>query len=303
MVPVTGRYFNQFSDPAQAQRAEIVRKNKRRSAPIIDEHKDEGATPSAIFIPQQLPPLDPAKRPYSPDVKPQIQVVNSDTFLAVRELMNAIGDDAKSGTAVLNLASDEVPGGGYTSLHTAQASHIDVDVEECLCYSSTLYHTLDPLTKHYPWPNKGPDSIKGIYSPGVVIFRGPLHGSSTSEFCPELPSTERKIVSIITVAAPRYPLLTPDRLDFKNPSDKEDLREKVRLILRMAGSNGQKYLVLGALGCGAYRCPPSSVARDMKSVLEEPEFAGWFKRILFAVYSSQSVGHGNFDIFKQVFES
>jgi uncharacterized protein (TIGR02452 family) len=136
----------------------------------------------------------------------------------------------------------------------------------------------------------------------VVIFRGPLHDSSTNEVCPELPPAERKVLSVITVAAPRFPLLTPDRSDFENSSDKEDLREKVRLILRIAGFNGQKYLMLGAMGCGAYRCPPASVAREMKSILEEPEFAGWFKSIVFAVYSSASIGHGNFDIFKQVFE-
>ncbi|THV08289.1 hypothetical protein K435DRAFT_847170 [Dendrothele bispora CBS 962.96] len=294
--------FFQFSSPAEAQRAEIVRLNERRYKTIVSEHEADGTSYPAIFISEQLPSLDPSKRSFSTDIKPEIRIVNADTFVAARELMNSVGDDSKGSTAVLNMASDEYPGGGYMNLCIAQ--------EEALCYTSTLYHALLPLSKHYPWPNKGPDSIKGIFSPSVVIFRNPLHSTTdnsdsniSSEICAELPPSERRVVSVISVAAPRYPLLNPTRDDFKDQIDKENLREKVRFILRMAGLNGKRYLVLGALGCGAYRCPPLAVAREIKSVIQEPEFSGWFKNIVFAVYSSALIGSENFDIFKQVFEA
>lgn len=57
----------------------------------------------------------------------------------------------------------------------------------------------------------------------------------------------------------------------------------------------------GAMGCGAYHCPPRLVAEEMRSILQEPEFAGWFCQITFAVYSSTI--DGNFNIFKEVFEN
>ncbi|KAK7470368.1 hypothetical protein VKT23_001795 [Stygiomarasmius scandens] len=284
-------YF-QFSNPAEAQRAEIVRLNKLRFKSIVTEHE---ADRPATFIPGQISPLDSSKRPYSTDIRPKISVINADSFVAARQLMDEVGGDSKGSTAVLNMASDECPGGGYTSLAVAQ--------EEALCYTSTLYYTLLPLSKLYPWPNKGPNSIKGIFSPDVVIFREPLHDSSSSEFCAELPFPERRVVSVITVAAPRFPLLNSTGTDFENQADKDSLREKVRLILRMAGSNGQRYLVLGAMGCGAYRCPPFTVAQEMKSIMQEPEFSGWFRYIVFAVYSSATIGSENFNTFKQVFEA
>ena len=60
---------------------------------------------------------------------------------------------------------------------------------------------------------------------------------------------------------------------------------------------------LGAMGCGAYWCPPHAVAREMKAILLEPEFKGWFKKVVFAVYSSPGNGEKNFNIFSEIFEN
>jgi len=110
--------------------------------------------------------------------------------------------------------------------------------EEALCYSSTLYDTLKE--SYYPWPNLGPRSVAGIYSPGVVIFKDDLDHN-----CVDLPEAERRVVSVITVASPCRPKLTEDELGFKNESDLEDLKGKIRLVYRMAGHNKQTHLVLG----------------------------------------------------------
>lgn len=110
-----------------------------------------------------------------------------------------------------------------------------------MCYSSTLYATLKP--SYYPWPNLGPGSVAGIYSPGVAIFKHDLDHN-----CADLSLEDRRVVGVITVAAPRVPDLTGDRLSFKHASDLEDLRGKIRLVYRMAASNGNESVVLGALG-------------------------------------------------------
>lgn len=54
------------------------------------------------------------------------------------------------------------------------------------------------------------------------------------------------------------------------------------------------------MGCGAYACPPRQVAQEMKSILLEKEFEGWFKEIVFAVYSNDRVGQENNKIFTEV---
>jgi hypothetical protein len=56
------------------------------------------------------------------------------------------------------------------------------------------------------------------------------------------------------------------------------------------------------MGCGAYGCPPRLVATQMRDILLEPEFRGWFKKVVFAIYSRPSNGPGNFEIFEDVFK-
>ncbi|KAJ3993477.1 hypothetical protein F5050DRAFT_1577557, partial [Lentinula boryana] len=280
-------------------RLSLVQDNKRVFASITSEHAPEGASSLSRFIPKQLPPLDASDRPYKDSAhRTKVQVINGDSLVIARELMDDIGDDTKGKTAVLNLASDEHPGGGW--------EHGSVAQEECLCYSSTLFHTLcqaDTLV-HYPWPNTGPGSIAGIFSEGVVIFRGSNDGgTSSNSICPLLPHNKRKVISVISVAAPRYPKLTSDGNDFADEKIKEEFKEKVRLVLRIGGHEGKRYLVLGAMGCGAYFCPPLAVARLMKNVLIEPEFRGWFARIVSAVFSPSGtlgIGVSNFEVFKDV---
>ncbi|KIK66649.1 hypothetical protein GYMLUDRAFT_37800 [Collybiopsis luxurians FD-317 M1] len=291
----------------------LVQENKRIFASVTAEHASEGASSLSKFIDGQLPPLDASKRPYNEPKRMPVEVFNGDTFVIARELMDAAGEDAKGKTAVLNLASDEHPGGGWESGSIAQ--------EECLCYSSTLFHTLtQPGTiSHYPWPNTGPGCVAGIFSEGVVVFREPLNFLKAGDIldllndsdpasqehtrdsiAPLLPRASRKVLSVISVAAPRYPRLTEDGSDFASEGAKEELKEKVRLVLRMAALHGKTYLVLGAMGCGAYFCPPPSVARLMKSVLLEEEFQGWFARVIFAVLSPVGAGYSNFEIFRNV---
>jgi uncharacterized protein (TIGR02452 family) len=60
-------------------------------------------------------------------------------------------------------------------------------------------------------------------------------------------------------------------------------------------------LVLGAIGCGAFRNPPQEVADCWLEVLSEAEFAGgWFKEIHFAVFDRRN--EGNFEIFRDMFD-
>ncbi|KIK66650.1 hypothetical protein GYMLUDRAFT_909453 [Collybiopsis luxurians FD-317 M1] len=290
----------------------LVQVNMLMFPSVIAEHAFEGASVLSKFFGRQLPPLRPSKRPYIEPKNMPVEVFNGDTFVITRGLMDAVGNDAKGKTAILSLASDRYPGGGW------EAGYINGQ-ETYLCYSSTLFHSLTQpnIVSYYPWPNTGPGCVAGIFSEGVVIFRepmdarsvlgssddsiGPISGGYNSKFASLLPSTKRRVVSVISIAAPSYPRLSLGGNDFADDVVKEELKEKVRLALRMAALHGKRYLVLGALGCGTYLCPPISVAGLMKSVLLEKEFQGWFARIIFAVLSANGTpGDSNFEIFTNV---
>ncbi|PSR77415.1 hypothetical protein BD289DRAFT_377780 [Coniella lustricola] len=274
-----------------AERQQVCEDAIARSPDIVQS--TPGASLESTFITlSELSPLAPSA---SPNLKRNpVRVVDSDSFAAARSLLSNSDTDGKNPKiAVLNLASDAEPGGGWR--YTLSKTQ-----EEALCYSSTLYATLQP--GWYPWPNTGPGSVAGIYSPGVAVFRDTLDNGLV-----EMPKDQHFVVSVITVAAPRHPRLIasggPDgrTATFAEKSVLEDLRGKIRLVYRCAAHNGQTSLVLGALGCGAYRCPPAVVAREMREILEEAEFAGWFEHVVFAIYAAGLVGQRNLEVFHSEF--
>jgi hypothetical protein len=55
------------------------------------------------------------------------------------------------------------------------------------------------------------------------------------------------------------------------------------------------------MGCGVYQCPPRRIATEMRDVLLEPEFRGWFRRVLIAIRSKPAEGVSKFAIFQDVF--
>lgn len=194
--------------------------------------------------------------------------------------------------AILNLASRFHACGGYD--HGAGAQ------EESLCRASTLslslYQYFDPRRRcvresgvkprgnAYPLDNE----FGGIYSPVVTFFR---RNAKTGFGLRDEPF----VCSVITVAA----------LDFRETVryDNGDLRykaadggftargeeimlNKIRTIFRIALANGHDSLVLGAFGCGAFRLPPEAVALQFNTVIDEKEFEGRFKAIVFAILES-----------------
>ncbi|KAG6872637.1 hypothetical protein C0995_008068 [Termitomyces sp. Mi166 len=268
------------------RRRAVARDTISRSEAIICRHAADGASRDSVFLNlDQLPPLNASSCPNFPT--PEIRIVNSDTFAAARDLVRRDAD-ALGKTAVLNLASDESPGGGWVDF-------LSLTQEEALCYSSTLYVTLRP--EYYPWPNTGPGSHAGIFSPGVVIFKDDIKHDYA-----DLSPGDHRVVSVISVSAPCRPALTKDQTAFKDPSVLEDLRRKIRLIYRMAARHGQQYLLLGAFGCGTYKCPPVLVAEEMRAILMDDEFRGWFRQIVFAIYVGGETGQRNMDIFRRVFK-
>jgi uncharacterized protein (TIGR02452 family) len=100
----------------------------------------------------------------------------------------------------------------------------------------------------------------------------------------------------------------PGRLSAEDISILED---KVRLIFQVGVQEGHDSLVLGALGCGAWRNPAKDVAQTFKRVISENR--GTFKEIVFAImrtpetttryHSYGSRDTENYAVFKEVLEA
>lgn len=242
---------------------------------------------SLLVTPELAPPLQSTQSRYYPDFKTtQVKVVNSDTLdaaLALHYAHDILENKDLQQILVLNFANAEKPGGGWRNGAMAQ--------EEAICYRSTLIATLDK--RFYPMAEG-----TCIYSPGVVIFRESFergHSFMWTEKPHLLP-----IVSAVSVAATVKPKVDKSVLPFRYRKDSERtlMEDKMRMILRVAGDNYHRRLVLGAIGCGVYAHPPFEVANCWKRVLQEKEFKGWFETVLFAVLD-RSTNRENFRVFKE----
>ncbi|KAK1752039.1 hypothetical protein QBC47DRAFT_349954 [Echria macrotheca] len=278
-----------------------------------------------------LPPLDPTKCPrYTLPSDPSlvgttIRVLPSDSFDAAIAMPSTIlgpapatlhstaeieshrlaqlkslslrpenvRDDESARVAVLNMASDKTPGGGWLGGAAAQ--------EEALCFRSSLASSLD--RGFYPIPDRS-----GVYTRDVVVFRTAMadgHGLMTAAGVEE---TRLPVVSVLSVAGIRRPPVRSlveaggvRRAVFARDGDRELTKDKMRLCLRMAGMGGHAMVVLGALGCGAFRNPAGEVAACWGEVLGEEEFSGgWFREVWFAVYDRK--GDGNLPVFEEALD-
>lgn len=219
----------------------------------------------------------------------KIYTENIDTFLKAKELGPSC--------AVLNMASARTPGGGVTKGSRAQ--------EEELCRRSNLIYSLYSFTslgkKLFGFDNTDksqyPISVYGgIYSPGVCVYKTPNNYNPI-----DTPYT----CSVISVAGIIHPEIDPTT-GMMLKKYVHIVKEKIRTILRIAIINGHSKLVLGALGCGAFKNPPKHIALIFKQILEEKEFSRSFEEICFAILDDGNSGRehnpdGNFKPFVDVF--
>lgn len=59
------------------------------------------------------------------------------------------------------------------------------------------------------------------------------------------------------------------------------------MILRMAAGKEKSVLLLLAIGCGVWKCPPRQTAELLKDCLEEAEFQGWFEGVWIGIYDKK----------------
>ena len=305
-----GSYRNRDNGSTPSQRIELaaIAKETRTVLPdILSEIPHIHASKSEALFLSTLPPLRAADCPrYRNGSKATIRVINQDTFNAAIDLATHSADiamsddndddDADSGrVAVLNMASHSHPGGGWLKGAMAQ--------EEAMCYRSSLALSLH--RRYYPWKQR-----MGIYTPDVVVIRSDVPSGHTL-LVPDVAPADLPVVSVLSIAAPRCPEVrrirqtinagaaVVERTVYADPAVRDLLKDKMRLCLRMAAQRGHKLLVLGALGCGAFRNPRREVAHCWLEVFREAEFqGGWWEEVWFAVYDRKN--EGNFEVFEEI---
>lgn len=216
--------------------------------------------------------------------------------------------------AILNLASNKRPCGGYNDGTSAQ--------EEALCQMSTLSQSLyqfaspkymyfkDANVNHIP--NVYPMDINfgGIYSPNVCFFRNNL----SKYYSLREQSFECSVITVASLSNRETNEYTNDESKYFDNDGyltnegKEIEKNKIRTIYRIALDNNHDSIVLGAFGCGVYNLKSEEVSKLFKEILEETEFKNKFKVIAFAIYEGQGskrkvVGrNGKFKPFYDIFD-
>ena len=110
-----------------------------------------------------------------------------------------------------------------------------------------------------------------IYSPNVPVFRTDDSG------CLEEPYLASFITSP-AVYATGVKNFAPARV----VEIEAVMAKRIRKVLGVAAAHGQKYLVLGAWGCGAFGNDGRLIARLFREAIEG-EFRGVFQEIVFAI--------------------
>ena len=141
----------------------------------------------------------------------------------------------------------------------------------------------------YPYTECG-----GIFSPYVLIHScqdNLLVNSNDNQ-------TEDICCSVMSIAA--QDLRENRNHNIGHVFDFDLTVEKFRTLFHMAKAHGVRSLVLGAIGCGAFKNPPSEVARAFDLLLQpHGEFHNQFDLIVFSIVYSES----NLTAFEQVFST
>lgn len=225
-----------------------------------------------------------------PRYETEVKVIDIDCIYAAKDLI-----DRGFNPCMLNMASFSTPGGGVIKGSSAQEE--DIFRRTNIFRSLYQFHSvgenfgIEQKEERYPLDY----NFGGIYTPHVTVFKG---GSDTRY----TPLEEPFEVGVVSVSAVKNPTLHNGKLE---PWVIDTTKSKIRQIFDIALENGHDSLVLSAFGCGAYKTPPTEMARLFKEVIESKKYKGAFKAIHFAIINVASTNgshnpQGNFQPFKDV---
>ena len=175
---------------------------------------------------------------------------------------------------LLILADDCFPGGCVYTGSGAQ--------EEALFRRTNLFRSLD--MRLYPIRDD-----EALYAPCISVFK---EGERAARPFERLAAP--CVLDFVACPALRHPMLPEEDPLRLSAADAARLRRKVELVLQVAHRHGHDAVVLGAMGCGAWKCPPEHVAEIMRDVLRRTP-QGAFRAVAVAVLSGTAAGYVTVD--------
>ncbi len=255
-----------------------MNRNDRRQIAVENEqyflaHQDL-VPEAAVVTPPEMPPLGPTSGALA-------TVVTVEARSVVEVMTREARGPADQRVGVMVFASATKPGGGWRNGSLAQ--------EEAISYASLLPFSLESVAAEFYAPSRTDKNAyfytsRGVYSPAVPIIR-----DDAGRWLDDRPR-----VDFFTVAAPNVGAMKQNLATVDRPRVERDLRLKMRNTLRAFGDHGCTTLVLGAFGCGVFANDPTVVAGLWHELLADPELAGRFTRIVFAVPDAASRNHQAF---------
>jgi len=198
-------------------------------------------------------------------VSVRIEVTGETTLGAASRLTVA---EEREDVVCLNFASAKNPGGGFLGGSQAQ--------EESLARATGLYPCIAQMDEMYDYNRKQRSGLYSnymIYSPDVPVIRDDEDRLLDQYY----------VSSFITAPAVNAGVVK-ERGEADDLQIESVMKERIRYILDVAGSNGHRTIVLGAYGCGVFRNEPEVVAKYFHDVLVGEGFKDSFERVVFAVY-------------------
>ena len=226
-----------------------------------------------------------------PKHETNIEVIDNDCLYAAKDLI-----DKGLNPCVLNMASFHTPGGGVTRGSSAQEESIfrRTNIFKSLYQFNEIgsAYGIKQREERYPLDY----NFGGIYTPNVTVFK-----ASEGDDCILLEEPYK--IGVVSVAAVKNPRVENGKLV---PWVVDTLKCKIRQILDIALENGHDSIVLSAFGCGAYKTPPTEMARLFKEILSRDDYKNAFKAISFAIINVKSTNgehnpQGNFEPFREAF--
>ncbi|KAI0475364.1 hypothetical protein GGR56DRAFT_509463 [Xylariaceae sp. FL0804] len=251
--------------------SEVAAETKRHYIPlIIRDYAHQWATYSWLYA----APLNQLTLPAVSGLGPPPQFV----IYPGDPVDYAINWKQRTGNGVpfICAANDKRPGGDWQTGV--------IGYEERLCRRSTLSATLSipgpqsTNSSHYPIPSEG-----AIYSPSVVVFRGPHDHYQKLDCFYDLP--------VLSLPATRWPKLSQMGQKYAFPIERDLIKNKIRAALWICLYNGHSSIVIGDFGLGnGHRNPPQELAEIWREIfLYDPDIRGRFQYVAFVfedVYQS-----------------
>eukprot|EP00873_Tetraselmis_striata_P033730 jgi/Tetstr1/453994/TSEL_040913.t1 len=218
-----------------------------------------------------------------------VEVTAEDSVVAGKRLK-----DSGLNPVVLILADEFIPGGCVDTGSGAQ--------EECMFRMTNLADSL--LYRPHLYPMKDDEAI---YSPGITVLKMP-----EEDLYADLAPENRYRMDFIACPGLRYPRTVTVGGDGDGDGGEERLGHhdvdklcaKIRTILQVAARRGHDAVVLGALGCGAWKSPPRHVAQIMRGILFDDHARKAFAQVTVAVrHDAERRMNRNYQVFADEFAS